>query len=86
MSGAKIPVLARILSVADTYDAITSTRPYRKAKGYDFAVAEIKRCRKTQFDPEVAEAFLECLRKYGARKVEPGIQWDMIRKEVRNAS
>jgi len=86
LSGAEIPVLARILSVADTYDAITSTRPYRKAKGHDFAVAEIKRCKKTQFDPEVAEVFLECIRKYGTRKLDTGIQWDMIRDEVRNAS
>ncbi len=86
LSGSEIPVLARILSVADTYDAITSTRPYRTARGHDFAVAEIQRCKQTQFDPEVSEAFLECLRKYGKRKLNPGIQWDLIRQEARSAS
>ncbi|NOY53553.1 MAG: response regulator [Deltaproteobacteria bacterium] len=86
LSGTEIPVPARILSVADTYDAITSTRPYRTARGHNFAVAEIQRCRKSQFDPEVSEAFLECLRKYGNRKVNPGIRWDIIRQEARNVS
>lgn len=57
LMGDGIPLLARILTLADTYDAITSTRPYRKAEGHDIAVAEIMRCRKTQFDPDVTEAF-----------------------------
>jgi len=58
LAGEAIPLQARILAVADTYDAITSDRPYRKGPGHDFAVEELKRCSGTQFVPEVVEAFL----------------------------
>ncbi|MDH4162329.1 MAG: HD domain-containing protein [Nitrospirota bacterium] len=53
-----IPVLARVLAVADSYDAITSDRPYRKKRSRADAIAEIKRCSGTQFDPLVVEAFV----------------------------
>ena len=59
LQGEVIPPMARILAVADTYDAITSDRPYRKGPGHDFAVAEIIRCSGSQFAPEVVEAFLK---------------------------
>jgi len=58
-SGPGIPTIARILSVADCYDAMTSNRPYRKALTREFAVAEINRCAGTQFDPGVVRAFME---------------------------
>ncbi len=58
LSGEQIPVGARILAVADTYDAMTSERPYRKAMSAEAACAEIERCQGTQFDPEVVDAFL----------------------------
>jgi putative two-component system response regulator len=58
LSGEEIPLGARILAVADSYDAMTSERPYRKAMSVETARAEIKRGKNTQFDPEVAEAFL----------------------------
>lgn len=54
-----IPLLARILSVADAYDAITSDRPYRKRRTRVEAVAEIERCSGSQFDPAIVEAFVE---------------------------
>ena len=54
----QIPLGARILAVADTYDAMTSERPYREVMSDETACAEIKCCRNTQFDPEVADAFL----------------------------
>jgi len=54
----EIPLLARILSVADTYDALTSDRPYRPKRTKDDAVKEIKRCSGSQFDPVIVEAFL----------------------------
>jgi putative nucleotidyltransferase with HDIG domain len=54
----EIPLMARILSVADAYDAITSDRPYRKRRTRADALLEIERCAGTQFDPEVVEAFL----------------------------
>ncbi len=59
LRGEEIPRMARILAVADTYDAITSDRPYRKGPGHAFASDEIQRCSGTQFAPEVVEAFLK---------------------------
>lgn len=58
LEGEKIPRIARILAVADTYDAMTSSRPYRSAKTHEFAINELKRCSNTQFDGEVVRAFL----------------------------
>jgi response regulator RpfG family c-di-GMP phosphodiesterase len=58
LSGDEIPLGARILAVADSYDAMISERPYRGAMGVETACAEIEWSRNTQFDPEVAEAFL----------------------------
>ena len=57
-SGAQIPLEARILSVVDCYDAMTSDRPYRSALTSEAAAAEVDRCAGTQFDPDVAVAFL----------------------------
>lgn len=59
LSGDKIPLIVRIINVADTYDAITSSRPYRQAKSHEYAVSELLRCKGTQFDPLVVEAFLK---------------------------
>lgn len=59
LGGEDIPLTARILAVADTYDAMTSTRPYRKALDHSCAIEEIVRCSGKQFDPKVVEAFLE---------------------------
>ncbi|MBI1911693.1 MAG: response regulator [Deltaproteobacteria bacterium] len=60
LAGTDIPEVARIFSVADTFDAMTSSRPYRQALSFDVARDEIHRCRGTQFDPIVVDAFLEC--------------------------
>ncbi len=54
-----IPIAARIFSVADTFDAMTSSRPYRKALSIDIAREEIIKCTGTQFDPDVVAAFLK---------------------------
>lgn len=59
LKGENIPYLSRIIAVADTYDAMTSERPYRPALSEDIALAEIRKCSGTQFDPEVVKAFLE---------------------------
>ena len=59
LSGDNIPLEARIAAVADTFDAMTSARPYRPGLKVEIALAEIKRCSGTQFDPEVADAFLD---------------------------
>ncbi|MFA6149249.1 MAG: HD domain-containing phosphohydrolase [bacterium] len=57
--GREISVIARILAVADSYDAMTSNRPYRQARTREFAIGELQRCAGTQFDPEVVRVFLE---------------------------
>ncbi len=59
LAGEGIPLSGRILAVADTYDAIMADRPYRKSPGREWALAEIRRCGGTQFDPAVVEAFLQ---------------------------
>jgi response regulator RpfG family c-di-GMP phosphodiesterase/signal transduction histidine kinase len=59
LKGREIPLGARIMALADTYDSITSERPYRKPASHRFAVKEIISCSGTQFDPEVVEHFLE---------------------------
>lgn len=57
----KIPLISRIVAVADAYDAMTSDRPYRKARSKTEATQELKRCSGTNFDPKVVRAFLEVL-------------------------
>lgn len=59
--GEEIPYLARILTVVDSFDAMTSNRPYNKRKTYDEAVFELKRCSGTQFDPRIVDAFVEVI-------------------------
>src|SRR5213078_4315015 len=58
-AGEEIPLEARVLAVADAFDAMTSDRPYRPALGRDEALAEVARCAGTQFDPEIVRIFLE---------------------------
>jgi HD-GYP domain-containing protein (c-di-GMP phosphodiesterase class II) len=58
VAGEDIPLGARILAVADAFDAMTSDRPYRPAMPVEEARQEIRRCIGTQFDPVVASAFL----------------------------
>ena len=53
----EIPLGARIISVADTYDAMTTDRPYRRGLSFDVAMNEINRCAGTQFAPEVVKCF-----------------------------
>jgi len=76
MRGNAIPVGARIFSVADTLDAITSDRPYRGAKSFDSARHEILRCSGTQFDPAVVEVFLKI----------PNELWIELRSEITGPS
>ncbi|MEK6207770.1 MAG: HD-GYP domain-containing protein [Chloroflexota bacterium] len=58
LKGDEIPLAAQIISVADTYEAITSTRPYRSALGHNEAVAELRRVAGSQLNPIVVEAFI----------------------------
>lgn len=61
LKGDEIPYLARIAAVADTFDAMTSKRTYRDSLELDTVKAEIERCKGTQFDPQIADAFLDIL-------------------------
>lgn len=72
LRGGEIPVGARIFAVADTLDAITSDRPYRKARSFDVAREEILRCSGAQFDPAVVEVFLKI----------PNELWHELRSEI----
>jgi len=58
LKGQAIPLESRILAIADSFDAMTSKRPYRDALSYENAVKELKRCAGNQFDPVLVEAFL----------------------------
>ena len=71
LKGTEIPLFARIIALADTYDAMTSTRPYRKALPHDVAIQEIKRCAGMQFDPELAELFVAHEAEINAAKENP---------------
>lgn len=72
LSGDQIHIGARIFSIADTLDAITSDRPYRGANSFSAAQAEILRCSGTQFDPAIVDVFLQT----------PYSTWVELRKEI----
>lgn len=59
LKGEHLPIIAKIVAVADTYDAMTTDRPYRKALTKETAIGELKRCSGIQFDGAVVEAFVE---------------------------
>lgn len=59
--GEEIPIQCRMVSIIDAYDAMTNDRPYRKAVSRQEAVDEIKRCSGKQFDPDIAEKFIQIL-------------------------
>lgn len=61
LKGEDIPYFARIAAVADTFDAMTSKRTYRDALPLETVIAEITRCKGTQFDPKIADVFLDIL-------------------------
>jgi HD-GYP domain-containing protein (c-di-GMP phosphodiesterase class II) len=67
LGGCDIPLMARIVQVADTYDAMVSDRPYRKALSHEAAAAELRKEEGKQFDPRVIQAFLDT---YPAREIE----------------
>ncbi|GCD95257.1 HD-GYP domain-containing protein [Embleya hyalina] len=65
LAGAEIPEFARVIAVADAFDSMTSTRSYRPARGAEAAMAELRRCSGTQFDPRMVEALAEALDRHG---------------------
>ena len=63
LAGEQIPLLARLLSVADAFSAMTTDRPYRKGMDWSSALRELQRHRGTQFDPVMVDAFVAAVRK-----------------------
>jgi HD-GYP domain-containing protein (c-di-GMP phosphodiesterase class II) len=70
LKGEQIPLVSRIIAVADMYDAMTSDRPYRKRRSHQFAVDEIIKAAGVQIDPKVAEAFLDVLKEIVPRTAQ----------------
>ncbi len=68
LKGNEIHLVARILAIADTYDAMTSDRVYRKGLSHEVACEEIKKGAGTQFDPKLSMAFLNFIKKYRGKK------------------
>ncbi|GAB6169476.1 diguanylate cyclase [Clostridium carnis] len=61
LKGEEIPYLARVLTVVDSFDAMTSNRPYNKRKTYDEGIKELIRCSGTQFDSKIVKVFIELI-------------------------
>jgi HD-GYP domain-containing protein (c-di-GMP phosphodiesterase class II) len=72
LRGAEIPLGARIFAIADSLDAMTSDRPYRKGTTFEAATEEIVRCSGKQFDPSIVEVFLSL----------PSDTWSSLRTEI----
>jgi diguanylate cyclase (GGDEF)-like protein/excisionase family DNA binding protein len=68
LAGDAIPPLARIMAVVDAYDAMSCRRPYKTALTYPECLAELQRCRGTQFDPLMVDAFLEVLEEVARKR------------------
>nr|WP_188266620.1 MULTISPECIES: HD-GYP domain-containing protein [unclassified Streptomyces] len=67
LRGEEIPEFARVVAVADSFDAMTSTRSYSRARPVPTAVAELERCAGTQFDPRMVAALVRALARHGWR-------------------
>lgn len=61
LRGEEIPLLARVLTVADAFEAMIADRPYRHGRSREQAILELRRCSGTQFDPKIADAFIGVL-------------------------
>jgi HD-GYP domain-containing protein (c-di-GMP phosphodiesterase class II) len=71
LKGEAIPIGARIIAIADAFQAMTAERPYRHAMGQEAAIAELQRCSGTQFDPNLVKTFIEILRSSPAPAPQP---------------
>ncbi|GAB3985332.1 HD-GYP domain-containing protein [Actinoallomurus acanthiterrae] len=71
LAGSEIPEFARVISVADAFDSMTSTRSYRPAMPNEAGIAELRRCAGTHFDPALVEAFIAAIERNGWRRPDP---------------
>ena len=70
LKGEDIPLLSRIILIADTFDAMTSTRPYRKGLSYEIAFDELRQFSGSQFDPSLVEVFIDAMTREKAENTE----------------
>ncbi len=71
LAGSEIPEFARVISVADAFDSMTSTRSYRPAMSIEEGIAELRRSSGTHFDPELVEAFIAAVEREGWTRPDP---------------
>ncbi|WP_412674700.1 diguanylate cyclase [Anoxybacillus ayderensis] len=69
LKGEEIPKLARILCIIDSFDAMTTDRPYQRTKTFSEAIVELRRCSGTQFDPQYVEPFIQMIEEYYPEKI-----------------
>ena len=76
LAGEEIPYLVRIVTVVDTFDAMTSNRSYRKALPLETVITEIEKCKGTQFDPAIADAFLKIIDSQEIKEIIEKFRYD----------
>jgi response regulator RpfG family c-di-GMP phosphodiesterase len=72
LAGDAIPLVGRVVAIADAYDAMTSDRAYRRALPHEVAIGEIERCAGRQFDPELSDAFIKLMQQWRQKMREAG--------------
>jgi hypothetical protein len=78
LTGKQLPLAARIVAIADAYDAMVSNLIYRKARGQQEAFAELRRCAGTQFDPELVERFVEVVEEHKSLSLPVGSKYNAL--------
>ena len=87
LKGEEIPLASRIVAIADTYDAMTSTRSYRNALCHEVAMQEIAKCKGTQFDPSLADIFINMSDEIKQAKENPEDfyqKYSVLQKKIAN--
>ena len=82
LAGEEIPYNARIIAVADSFDAMTSDRSYRPRFTLDKALGELRRCSGTQFDPAIVDAFLNVFETHDLSEIEAGANTTFNRENI----
>ena len=85
LRGEEIPVLARVLTAADAFEAMVADRPYRRGRSQQEAILELRRCSGTHFDPRVVEVFIEVLEAMEAERPDASPEDEEIRPEEAQA-
>jgi hypothetical protein len=78
LAGDEIPEFARVLAVADAFDAMTSTRSYRGARPVEEAIWELRKWSGTQFDPAFVDAFVTAIKRDGWQRPEPPVRDELV--------